>query len=301
MITYRLIPTCLGILLLFGGRVSGQWQDWTNANQTHRWNDPENWSTKQIPTAETDGVALNVLPGPQISKTAAAVKGFVNIGATCDSQLIISQGGSLQVETAVALGCADKVKGMLVMQEGSSLTVDQVYVGIGAKDFGGKGHVVLEGGTINCTYFAIARGGDLRAEGSLLLKGGTLHCWDFSMSRDCIIPPRADIWDGKIVQSRNDVKRVKDWVHSKWIVAYGGKGKVIVEFDTAEHPGCTVIHAEKKTSEQSSNGTISPHIIALATSLFGQTIEFSGGPNQHITATHRRRREAQFPQWVRVQ
>jgi hypothetical protein len=65
------------------------------------------------------------------------------------------------------------------------------------------------------------------------------------MSRDCIIPPEVDIREGKIVQSRNEVQRFKDWVHSKWIVGYGGKGEVVIAFDTADHPNCTVITAVK--------------------------------------------------------
>ena len=237
------------IVLVFCFDAAGQWNNWTDATGTHRWNDPENWTAKQVPTADTDGVALGSFPGPIISGTAEMVKAFVSIGTVKDSQLTISQGGSLHVKTAVALGCTDKVTGTLVMEQGTSLTVDQIYIGTGGKGFGGKGHVLLDGGTINCTYFAVARGGDLQAEGSALLKSGTLNCWDFSMSRDCIIPPRVDIWGGKIVQSRDDVKRVRDWVHSRWIVGYGGKGEVIVEFDTDEHPDCTVITAIKTSAD----------------------------------------------------
>jgi len=234
-------------------QVFGQWQDWTDAKETHRWKDPGNWTTDLVPTVETEGVVLKSLPGPTITGTAA-VKSFVRIGADKDSRLTISKGGSLTVKTAVALGCTDKVTGTLVMSKGSSLNVHQFYLGTGGrtasdKALSGKGQLLMGGGTIECTYFIVARIGNLGAEGSALLKAGTVKCWDFNMSRDCIIPPRVDIWDAMIVQSRNDVKRVKDWVHSGWIVGFGGKGEVVVDFDTADHPNCTVITAKRTSLE----------------------------------------------------
>jgi len=233
--------------------VCGEWQDWTGANQTRRWHDPANWTTDRVPTAENQGVRLKSLPGPTITETATAGD-MLNIGDSKDSRLTISDGGSVTAKTAVALGCTDKVTGTLIMEQGSSLKGHQFYLGLGGRKASGeavrgKGHFRMEGGTLECTYFIVARIGDLGAEGSALLKAGTVKCWDFNMSRDCIIPPRVDIWDAMIVQSRNDVKRVKDWVHSGWIVGFGGKGEVVVDFDTADHPNCTVITAKRTSLE----------------------------------------------------
>ncbi len=250
----RLFATATIAVLVSCLSASANWQEWTDANGTHRWNDAGNWTTDQVPSPQTNGVALNSLPGPTISGFDAVVKDFVTIGSLADSNLTISNGGSLKAKLAVTLGYneltapEDIVTGTLLIEKGSSMTVDQVYIGTGNKGSVGKGHLILDGGTINCTYFVVARLNDKRAEGSALLKSGTIECLDFNMGQDTAVPPKVDIWDGKIVQRRNDVERVKDWVRSKWIVGYGGKGVVVVQFDTDEHPGCTVITAKKTTS-----------------------------------------------------
>ena len=222
---------------------SAQWLNWTDETNNHRWSDDRNWNLSRRPLATDDGVALAALPGPTISGTAAAVQGFVNVGAGGDARLTITNKGSLTVKIAVTLGCSDGATGTLVMEPGSQLKADQIYIGNGGADFGARGVLMLNGGTIDCTHFSVLRARALRSEARVSLMDGTVRCWDFFLNRDSIRPPRVDIWRGKIVQRRNDVKRIQDWVHSKWIVGYGGKGRVIVEFDTPAHPACTVIRA----------------------------------------------------------
>ncbi|MEE3373173.1 MAG: hypothetical protein VX346_27815 [Planctomycetota bacterium] len=70
---------------------------------------------------------------------------------------------------------------------------------------------------------------------------GIIDCWDFYLNRDSIIPPRVDLRNGRGPQRRNDVVRIKSWIHSKWIIGDGGKGEVEVVFAPPEHPDCTVI------------------------------------------------------------
>ena len=240
MVNRHIVAAAMVAVLCFSSHARGQWQEWTDASETQNWNDPGNWTGNQVPGPQTDGVTVQRIPGPTISDMDAVVKSFVQIGVDNDGELTIGEGRSLDVKIAVAIGCTDKAGGTLIMQKGSALKADQLYIGNH-----GKAHLTLDGGRIDCTHFVVARSGYLGPVSTVLLKSGAVYCFSFVMGRDSIIPPEVDIREGKIVQSRNEIQRFKDWVHSKWIVGYGGKGEVVIAFDTADHPNCTVVTAVK--------------------------------------------------------
>ena len=240
------VPVALFLIALFaleGTRSDAQWIKWNDANGNHQWSDPANWLPARVPGKGDDGVDLASLPGPTITETIAEVKSFVSIGTGHDAMLTIGDGGRLTANVAVSLGCTNGVTGTLVMQPNSHLAANQVYIGNGGRAFGGKGRLILNGGTIKCTHFSVLRARALHSEAHVTLNDGVIDCWDFYLNRDSIIPPRVDLRRGKIVQRRNDVARIRGWIHSKWIVAYNGKGDVHVVFDPPEHPDCTLVWA----------------------------------------------------------
>ena len=248
----------IACLLLSELPAEAQWIKWTDATKNHDWANPANWLPSREPTKNDDGVDLASLPGPIIAHSSGAVKSFVNIGTGGDAMLTIGPGGRLTAKVAMSLGCADGVAGTLVMAPGSHLQVDQLYVGNGGASYGGKGRLILNGGTIHCTYFSVLRARALKSEAHVTLNAGVVNCWDFIVHRDSIVPPTIDIHKGKLVQRRNDLARIKQWVHSKWIVGFGGKGDVHVVFDTPEHPECTVVWATPRPKQPPTDSANQP-------------------------------------------
>ena len=242
--TAHMFARALLLTVVFSSTASAQWLTWTDKSGNQRWNDKRNWNLLRLPTPKDVGVTIDSSRGAVLNKRAE-LKAFVNLGATKSGKLRIAKGGELNVKIALSLGCRDGVEGTLVMDKGSKLLANQIYIGNGARSWGGRGRLIMNGGRIKCTYFSVLRAGALKSRAHVTLKGGVVNCWDFMLCRDSIIPPKVDIAGGKVIQRRNDVKRIKDWIAARWLIAYGGRGKLTVKWDPPEHPGCTVVTATK--------------------------------------------------------
>ena len=95
LVHYTVSAATLVTVLCLCLNASGQWQEWTDANETHDWSDPGNWTNNRVSNEETDGVTAQVIPEPTIVNRATVVKSVLQISMDNDGQLTIGERGSL--------------------------------------------------------------------------------------------------------------------------------------------------------------------------------------------------------------
>ncbi len=159
---------------------------WTGAGDGTNWNDPANWSTGKVPTADT-AVVIPVKDGADLAITIpeGAAAGSVSIVGQGDSGNLTLNGGTLAVTGGLAVEGAVDVSQTGVVNAGSvtvdsgTLTVEQgASLGVtGETTLVNGGQLIIKGqattGTL--TLPEGVQGGDLAVEGTLTVtEGATL-------------------------------------------------------------------------------------------------------------------------------
>ncbi|MBW7992675.1 MAG: LamG domain-containing protein [Planctomycetes bacterium] len=231
----------VSVILLLGSVVQAADIQWTNLGEDHLWSNPENWDPNRVPTLD-DEVLIDVpnasAPnGPVIQDGIDAKAKGIFTEAPGEPTLTIT-GGTLEVAEWIWLGDGADSFGIWDMSGGALTVGSEFELGWG----GGAGTLTMTGGTISAAEAVIPTGSG--AFGLLYLYGGTYNVTTadgLSVKDNGMV----DITEGTLILEGNDIAKVNGLIDAGLIIAYGGGGKVISDFD-GRNPGKTTLTAVNK-------------------------------------------------------
>lgn len=210
---------------------------WTGLGGDRLWRNPANWSSNEVPVG--DSVFVEV---------PAAVEGMGPIIQSGDDLKISSlvcevageptmtiTGGLLDIAGYIWWGDGQDCFGTMHMSGGTLSTGSEFELGWG----GGSGILHMTGGTVNAQELVIPTGTGV--EGIYYLYGGTCNVGNggLSMTDAGLI----DIGGGTLILEGDQVDQINDLVGNGQIIAYGGSGRVQLDFNL-RNPGMTTVTAE---------------------------------------------------------
>lgn len=204
------------------------WNPAANPSSTGYWNESANWTGSARP-ANVTKVTFNVAGAIPCTVSNAAVANYVVMGDNGPGgTLIITNGGSLAcgADNATAIGYNDTA--LMVVENGGTVSFGyQLWIGL---DPGSDGQLIMNGGTVSvASVFGLGWQG---GTGTARIKGGTLNLaqWDdVSSIQGASVLEVAGT--GKVVINGNHVGSVESYVSSGQIIANGGAGTVVVDYD----------------------------------------------------------------------
>jgi T5SS/PEP-CTERM-associated repeat protein len=234
------IVLCAGIVLCLAGALGAQsTTTWVEAN-SGKWSDASNWAGETLPSPaikaffngssecivdiadagawqiDLGGGPLKIVEGGNLTVTDWFILGY-NEGDLDDSagRVEVYDGGVLNSRVRLYVGY--RGEGYLTIYEGGTVNVHTQLLGVGRQP-GGKGAVILEGGSLNLLAGTDANSLDVyTSEASVDFRGGVMTLQDTTANRE------------------NFSNAIRDGI----IKAYGGVGEVVV--DPNETPGWLVV------------------------------------------------------------
>ncbi len=231
---------CAGIVFCLAGALSAQsTTTWVEAN-SGKWSDASNWAGETLPSPaikaffngssecivdipdagawqiDLGGGPLKIVEGGNLTVTDWFILGY-NEGDLDDSagRVEVYDGGVLNSRVRLYVGY--RGEGYLTIYEGGTVNVHTQLLGVGRQP-GGKGAVILEGGSLNLLEGTDANSLDVyTSEASVDFRGGVMTLQDTAANRE------------------NFSHAIRDGI----IKAYGGVGEVVV--DPNEKPGWLVV------------------------------------------------------------
>jgi hypothetical protein len=238
----------IAVLLSTAG-VSAANTVWTLVGpQTGNWNAAANW-TNGMPAAEGDGTfgndpkaVFNVAGAAEcIVDTPVAVGVFAmgDGGTNNGTFLRIVSGGTLTTHKADWSAVGYNRSATLTVEAGGKLaTAHRLMVGRASQD-GVPSSLIINGGVAEIGQNL--QMGESSGYGKLSIGGGGLVDikGDLTMGGDMLI----DVHDGTIIIAGNRLTNINTWVANGKLVAYGGTGSVLRDYNVT-HAGKTTISAE---------------------------------------------------------
>ncbi len=218
---------CLVVVVsMFGAIGNAADVKWTGGGSDNLWSTPANWSSNRVPgiadEVYVDVPAAKAPNGPIIQDGIDAKI----VGLLCEAAgepEITMTGGTLEISDYIWWGDGQGSHGTFYMSGGTITVANEFELGWG----GGTGTWIMTGGEVTC--------GRLRnptptgAAGELFLRGGTVNVGSggLDMSPVGII----DIGDGTLIFEGDLTETIQGLIDAGQIFAYGGGGRVIVDFD----------------------------------------------------------------------
>lgn len=264
---------------------------WTDLGPDHLWSTPANWDLGGVP-ALADEVRIDVPAaaapnGPVIQDGIVAQAKGIFTEAPGEPTLTMT-GGSLEVADWIWWGDGANSFATWTMSGGTVTVTNEFELGWG----GGAGTLIMTGGTINAGEAVIPTGSG--AFGHLFLNGGTYNVTKpggLKVNQTGLI----DITTGTLVIEGDETTKVNDLIAAGRITAYGGSGRLKVDYNQS-HPGKTTLSAVEKVvvlSEDFEGLPLGPNVdetlaggqVWTDTPSAGWTVDESGVPGIGDPAT----------------
>jgi hypothetical protein len=218
---------CLSFLVLMSVSVSNAATiHWKGGAGDNLWSTPGNWEFNKVPTS-ADEVYIDVpealAPNGPIIQDGIEAKAF---GLACEvagEPTITMTGGTLEVTDWIWWGDGQNSHGTFNMSGGTITTGGEFELGWG----GGTGTWIMTGGTITCPELIIPTGSG--AAGELFLHGGTINVGSQGLEMTDV--GMIDVGDGTLVLEGDVTETVQGYIDSGLISAYGGGGRVLLDYD----------------------------------------------------------------------
>jgi len=214
---------------------------WTGLGPDHLWSTPANWDLGTVPTP-ADEVRIDVPAaatpnGPVIQDGITAEAKGIFTEAAGESTLTMT-GGSLVLADYIWWGDGPNSFPIWTMSGGTVTVANEFELGWG----GGAGTVIMTGGTISAGDVVIPTASG--AFGKLFLNGGT---YSVTKPGGLKVNDRGqiDITAGTLVVEGDETVKVNDLITTGRITAYGGSGKLNVDYNQS-NPGKTTVTAVQK-------------------------------------------------------
>jgi len=223
---------CAGVLLCLVGNLYGQGSTTWTAPKGGQWSVAANWAGGVLPSAQVkaffNGPSACVVDGADTAAWQIDLAG---------GPLQIVQGGNLTVTDWFILGYQAEDTGdnagRLEVYDGGVLNCKvRLYVGYRAEGF----LTIYEGGTVNIHTQTLGVGQQPGGKGSVLLEGGTLNLLDGTSAQSLNLTTAGakaniDFQGGALILRDTPENRVylTRVIGEKIVTAYGGIGTVIVD------------------------------------------------------------------------
>ncbi len=214
------------VVLVFGSIGNAADVSWKGGGGNNLWSTPGNWSSNRVPgagdVAFVDVPAARAPNGPIIQE---GINAKIN-GLVCEvagEPEITMTGGTLEIGAYIWWGDGQDSHGTFYMSGGTVTTGSEFELGWG----GGTGTWIMTGGTVTCPELIIPTGSG--AGGELFLHGGTVNVGSqgLEMSDVGII----DVGDGVLIVDGDQTATIQGYIDSGLISAYGGGGRVLLDYD----------------------------------------------------------------------
>ncbi|KPK34751.1 MAG: hypothetical protein AMJ65_17950 [Phycisphaerae bacterium SG8_4] len=229
---------CLVLLVLMTSSISNAADvHWRGGSGNNLWTTPGNWEFNKVP-AIGDNVFVNMpearAPNGPLIQDGMELK--IN-GLSCEvagEPTMTMTGGTLEITDYIWWGDDNNSHGIFNMSGGTITVGNEFELGWG----GGTGTWTMTGGEVTCGELIIPTGSG--AAGELFLHGGTVNVG--SQGLDMTEVGMIDVGDGTLVLDGDVTATVQGYIDSGLITAYGGGGRVILDFDRT-NPGKTTLAA----------------------------------------------------------
>lgn len=256
------IALCAGILLCLAGTLYAQGSTTWTAPNGGKWSLPANWAGGLLPSAQVKAFFNG--PSACVVDTADAAAWQIDLAG---GPLQIVKGGNLTVTDWFILGYQAEDTGdnagRLEVYDGGVLNCKvRLYVGYRAEGF----LTIFEGGTVNIHTQTLGVGQQPGGKGSVLLEGGTLNLLEGTSTQSLNLTTAGaqaniDCRGGAMIlrdtpENRAYLIRV---IGEKKLTAYGGIGTVVV--DPNEAPGKLTIrgiHPMKPSPRDDGTAPVGP-------------------------------------------
>ena len=227
---------------------------WDDGGADHLWSTAENWGADTVPTS-IDPASIDAP-----DKTHCVVEDGITAecetlrvgNASSPTNLDIS-GGSLSASGAYVGVDSPAGHGILNMS-GGLFSTGSLQVG-----WAGTGTVNMTGGVIELEDNLVVPG--RTGTGTVNLNGGTINASELRMTSD---KGSMDITLGTMILDGNDIDTVQKFIDDEWITAYGGQGKINLDYNVTNE-GKTTLSATALLEPVPADGaTIAPGEVVLS-------------------------------------
>jgi hypothetical protein len=218
------------------------------------WSNTANWDTNVLPT-EIDPVSIDAPPNTH----CVVAEG---IEAVCETLRVGNGGATTNLDIT-----------------GGSLTAAGAYIGVDSAD--GHGILNVSGGlfatgglqvgwvgtgTVNITGGVIQLEGNLEVPGrtgtgTVNLNGGIIYASDLQLTSDKGL---LDITVGTLILDGNDIEAIQKYIDDEWLTAYGGQGKINMDYNVTNEGKTTVTATALLDPHPADNATIAPGEVVLS-------------------------------------
>jgi len=206
------------------------WNPAANPSGTGLWTEALNWTDGNVP--DSNKVVFNVEGARECVLDAESyIKQLVAGDNGPGGTLRIADGGNLTMSNEVWSGIGWNNTAELIVETGGTVTFGQhMWVGFNS---GADGTAIINGGTINVDgMFGINFEG-LGGEGSVYVNSGVLNLAQLHPQNSLRgAGALLDVSEGTVNIVGDHVSVIEAYVDSARITAYGGRGEVLVAYDT---------------------------------------------------------------------
>jgi len=230
---------------------------WSDGGPDSLWTTPENWLGGAVPTS-LDPASID---GPPDTHCVIA-EGIV---AECET-LRVGNGGvpTFLDITGGSLTAAGAYIGVDSPSGHGTLNVSGGLFSTGSLQIGwdGIGTLNMTGGTIELSDNLIVPG--LKGTGTVNLRGGTIYADDLRLTTDAGL---VDMGAGTLVLDGNDIETLQTFIDDGWLVAYGGRGTLHIDYDLTNPGQTTITGTSMLNPTPPDGGLVSPGQVELTWTL----------------------------------
>jgi hypothetical protein len=229
---------CLVVVVsMFGAIGNAAEVKWTGGGGNNLWSTPANWSSNRVPTA-ADEVFIDVpaakAPNGPIIQDGIDAKIFGLLTTVAGEPEMRMTGGTLEIGDYIWWGDGRDSHGTFYMSGGTITVSNEFELGWD----GGTGTWIMTGGEVTCGELIIPTG--TGAAGELFLNGGAINVGSGGLSMTAV--GMIDVGDGTLVLDGDQTAAVQGFIDAGQITAYGGGGRILLDFDRT-NPGKTTLAA----------------------------------------------------------
>ena len=229
---------CLVVVVsMFGAIANAADIKWTGGGSDNLWSTPANWTSNRVPTA-ADEVFIDV-PAAR-APNGPIIQDGINakiLGLLCEvagEPEMTMTGGTLEISDYIWWGDGQDSHGTFYMSGGTITVSNELELGWG----GGTGTWIMTGGEVTCGRLRIPT--PTGAAGELFLSGGTFNVGSSGLDMSDV--GTIDVGDGTLVLDGDVTATIQGLIDAGQITAYGGGGRVLLDFDLT-NPGKTTLAA----------------------------------------------------------
>jgi len=234
----RRVVCLVFVVLALGSVGSAADISWKGGGGNNLWSTPGNWSSNKVPgagdVAFVDVPAAKAPNGPIIQD---GINAKIN-GLVCEvagEPEITMTGGTLEIGSYIWWGDGQDSHGTFYMSGGTVTTGSEFELGWG----GGTGTWIMTGGTVTCPELIIPTGSG--AAGELFLHGGTFNVGSQGLEMSDV--GMIDVGDGILIVDGDQTATIQGYIDSGLITAYGGGGRVLLDYDSTNAGKTTLASA----------------------------------------------------------